>query len=154
GFVIQNQVHVLSDRNFLEQYFKNEFDSDLNPATYLYVKQSPVDTNWAWTGFTQAHIRSWINEPVWLPRFDGYLIGQSFFDLFTYNTHGSLGYGQLRTSTDPEPNVSPTDVAVNTGRFDWIQELALPFSLGAFRLVPYGMLDLADYTRDINNANA
>ena len=94
GFDVQSQIHYLSDRNFLEQYYKSEFDSGQNPATYLYAKQSPLEANWAWTGFTDAHIRSWINEPVWLPKINGYLIGQSFFDLFTYNTHGDIGWGQ------------------------------------------------------------
>ncbi len=150
GFTVQGQVHYLSDRNYQEQYFKSEFDNDINPATWIYLKQNPVGTPYAWTLESDAHIRSWINEGIWLPRVDGYLIGQSLIDnLFTYSAHGSAGYGQLRISTDPEPQVSPTDRPTNTGRFDLMQELDLPVTLGAFKVVPYTMLDLAQYTHDL-----
>ena len=77
-FTVQFQGAYLSDRGYLEQYYKNEHDNDLDQNTYLYVKEQKND--WAWTAMTSAHDRSWVNETNWLPRFDGYLIGQSFFD--------------------------------------------------------------------------
>jgi hypothetical protein len=46
--------------------------------------------------------------------------------------------------------VLPTDQRVDTGRFDLRQELSLPFSLGPVRVVPYGVLDLAEYTTDLS----
>jgi hypothetical protein len=48
------------------------------------------------------------------------------------------------------PRVSPTDVYDRTARFDLTQELSLPFTLGAFRVVPYGTLSLTEYTNDLN----
>jgi len=151
GFTVQGQLYYLSDRNFQEQYFKNEFDNGQAPQTFLYGKQSPIDTNWAWTLFTDAHLRSWITESVWLPKLDGYLIGASPLDnLLTYNAHASAGYNQFRVSTDPEPQVSPTDVATNTSRLDFMQELAMPIQLGDVKFVPYIMGDLTQYSSDIN----
>src|SRR5437588_10792098 len=50
GFSIQSQFSVLSDKNFLEQYWKNEFDTDHNQETFIYVKQQ--QNNWAWTFLT------------------------------------------------------------------------------------------------------
>lgn len=147
GFTVQSQGYYISDRNVLEQYYKTDFDSDLSPQTFLYAKQQKE--NWAWTVDTEAHIRSWINETIWLPKADGYLIGQSIFDVLTWSSHASAGYGQLRTSTDPEPQVSPTDIATNSGRFNLMQELALPLQMGAFKVVPYGRLQTTEYTSDI-----
>jgi hypothetical protein len=147
GFTLQTQVAPLSDKNFLEQYFKNEFDTGLNQETFAYLKQQ--QDNWAWTVLVQQDIRNWVTETSWLPRADGYLIGQSFFDIFTYNAHGSLAYATLQPTDVPPPPVCATDQSISTGRFDLMQELSLPFTLGAFRLVPYATLDLTYYTRDL-----
>src|SRR5262249_5676020 len=42
----------------------------------------------------------------------------------------------------------PPEVDVNTGRLDWMQQISMPFDLGPIRVAPYGVLDLAYYTRD------
>jgi hypothetical protein len=151
GFSIQSQVSLLSDKNFLEQYYKNEFDTGLNQETFLYVKQQ--QDNWAWTVLGEPYLRNWVTETEWLPRADGYLIGQSFFDLFTYNAHASAGYGRLRTTDVPPPPVEITDRTTNTVRLDLMQELSLPFTLGPFRLVPYGKLDLTYYSEDLQGTD-
>jgi hypothetical protein len=149
GFTVQWQGAYVSDRNFLEEYFRNEWDTDLNQSTYLYVKQQ--QDNWAWTIQGGPRTRDWVEEAIWLPRADGYLLNQSFLDRFTYNAHASAGYGRLFTTSDGLPLVSPlTDMSDNTGRFDLIQELAFPFQAGPFKIVPYGKLDLAFYTEDEN----
>jgi hypothetical protein len=155
GFTLQTQLAALSDMNFLEQYYKNEFDNDPNQETFVYLKQQ--QSNWAWTVLTEPYLRNWVTETEWLPRADGYLLGQSFLDvgdngrpIFTYNVHASTGYARLRTTDNvPPPVVSPTDVTTNTIRSDLSQELSAPFTLGAFRIVPYGVLDLTYYTRDL-----
>ncbi len=147
GFVLQGQFAPISDRNFLEQYFKNEFDTDLNQSTYAYVKQT--QGSWAWTGLVEPRLRNWVTETEWLPRADGYVIGASFFDLFNYSAHASAGFGQLRTSNDPLPPVSVTDRNTSTGRFDYIQEVSAPFYAGPVKVVPYGVADLTYYTNDL-----
>jgi hypothetical protein len=148
GFSIQAQVGALSDRNFLEQYFKREFDTTWNQATFIYLKQQ--QDNWAWSALVEPHVRNWVWETAWLPRLDQWLIGQSFFNLLTYNEHANIAFARLRPSTDTSQPVSTTDVDVNTGRADIMQELSLPFQAGPFKIVPYGMLDLAGYTHDVN----
>ncbi len=146
-FTLQFQASVLSDKNFLEQYYKYEFDSDINQETFVYLKQQR--DNWAWTVLAEPRIRNWVTETEWLPRADGYLIGESFFNLFTYDVHASAGYAQLMPTTVPPPPVTITDQRVNTGRFDLWQELSLPFTLGPLRLVPYLAGDLTYYTEDL-----
>jgi hypothetical protein len=147
GFVFQSQVSALSDKNFLEQYFKNEFDNDVNQDTYVYLKQQ--QNNWAWTLYSEVRIRDWVNETNYLPQADGHLIGQSFFDIFTYNVHGSAGYTQLKPTDIPPPPFSVTTQQVDTGRFDLWQEMSVPFTLGPFRIVPYAVLDLSSYNNDL-----
>ncbi|MFN4261858.1 MAG: hypothetical protein ACK4RK_21465 [Gemmataceae bacterium] len=147
GFSMQNQLSLLSDKNFLEQYYKQEFDTGINQETFTYLKQQ--NHNWAWTGLLEPRLRDFVTETEWLPRVDGYWIGQSFFNIFTYTTHASAGYAQLRPTNIPPPPVVPTDVRIDTGRFDWWHELSIPFTLGPFRLAPYGVVDLTYYSNTL-----
>jgi hypothetical protein len=161
GFNFISQVEGLSDRNFLEQYYKQVFDRDVNWATFGMLKQQ--QGNWDWSVLAEPHLLPWVTETAWLPRFDGWLIGQDFFNRLTYTSHASATYARLYvtsdhnpgvpeynaatlTGRDNEPIISPTDVADSTGRFDWMQELAVPFYLGPLKLEPYGMVDTAYYT--------
>jgi hypothetical protein len=161
GFTVQTQLSAFSDRNYLEQYFKREFDTEPMQNTYIYVREQ-ID-NWAWTGLYDQRLRNWITETEWLPRFDGYLIGQSFFDRLTYHAWADVAYARLRTTSDPPgwlygqlppppgfpPYISNTDVGKDTGRASFMQELSLPLHAGAFTIVPYGKLDVAGYTNDL-----
>jgi hypothetical protein len=151
GFSVQAQVSALSDKNFLEQYYKLEFDSENNQETFLYVKQQPEHENYAWTALAEPRIRNWVTETAWLPRGDFYLIGQPLFDRLVYNAWASAGYAHLETPHVPPPPVDPTDVSVGTGRFDLTQELSLPFYAGPVKMVPYGILDLTYYTADVHD---
>jgi hypothetical protein len=148
GFSIQSQVSALSDRNFLEQYFKREFDLEPNQATFVYVKEQ--QDNWAVSMLVEKRIRQWVTETEWLPRLDGWLIGQDLFERFTYNVHANAAWARLRESSDSSNPVDNTDVHDNSARFDLMQELSLPFALGPFKIVPYGLLDLTAYSHDEN----
>jgi hypothetical protein len=150
GFSIQGQLAVLSDKNFLEQYFPSEWSTDFNQETFLYVKQQ--QQNWAWTIIANPYLRNWVTETERLPEARGYLIGQSIFDIFTYSVRASAGYDRLRVTDVPPPPVEITQQDVNTVRLDLGQELALPFTLGPFRLVPYANLDLTYYSEALDGS--
>ncbi|HKB06184.1 MAG TPA: hypothetical protein VKD90_28570, partial [Gemmataceae bacterium] len=156
---VHGQFAYLSDRNFLEQYYKFERDYGLNQEAFLWVKYQTGNT--AVTGLVQPDLgRYWESQTFWLPRVDGYLLGQSLLDRFTYHTWASAAYARLDTFRTPlnelPPPVAlssrfpPPEPEVNTGRVDWMQKLSAPFDLGPFRVVPYGVLDLAYYTHDNN----
>jgi hypothetical protein len=85
----QGQFAYLSDRNFLEQYYKNEFDTDYNQETFLYLKKQ--HDNYAGTLLLEPRLRWWVTETQWLPRADGAWLGESFFDRFTYYARASAG---------------------------------------------------------------
>jgi hypothetical protein len=150
-FLLQFQFSALSDKNFLEEYYWREFNTDINQETFLYLKYQ--HDNYAVTGTVQPNIRNWVNEGTKLPEFRGYLIGQDFFNLLTYNTRVNLGYNQLRVSDVPPPNTGLTSFAASTGRFDVWQEVFLPFYLGPVKVMPYAVLDLADYTSDLSGSD-
>ncbi len=147
GFTVQAQVAGISDRNFLEQYFPNDFLNGPDQNSYLYVKQQ--NNIWAWTVLAQADFENFQTHVNWLPRADGYVLGLKIFDLLTYDVHGSAGYGQMRPTTTLPANYFITEQRDESGRFDLYQELSLPFTAGAFKIVPYVKVDLTNYTQDL-----
>ena len=149
GLYFQGQAVYLSDKNFFEQYYKYEFDTGPNQETFAYLAYNNGNL-WA-SGLVEDRIhRDWNAETSWLPRVDGALVGQSFFDFLVYSARGSAAFAEARPSqVNPGPVLS-TDQSINTGRVDVMQELSAPFGLGPVQVAPYGMLDLAGYTEDLN----
>lgn len=147
GFSLQAQLGLISDRNFMEQFYKQQWDNDLNQETSIYLKQQ--QDRWAWSFLVEPRVRQWLTETEWLPRADGYVIGQKFLDLFTYNAHGSVGYARLRPAEYPSYPYAASDAATNTGRFDVIQDISLPVQAGPFKVVPYAVFDLTYYSNDL-----
>jgi hypothetical protein len=149
-FYFQGQLGLLSDKNFLEQYYKNEFDMGPNQETFAYL-------TWQRRNFGASALvedrfaRQWVTETNHLPEVRGHLIGQTFLDdLFVYSARGSATYAQLLPTKDPPYALLPTEQRDSTGRFDLWQELSVPFALGPVKLAPYGVLELTDYTSDLN----
>jgi hypothetical protein len=152
GFSFKSQIALISDRNFLQQYYFNEYLTDLNQDTYAYLKQQ--QNNWAWSALGDVRWdQSWVTRTNWLPRLDGWLLNESLLDRLTWNVHGSVGYAQLKTADTPPP-VFPTDKSVDLGRLDLMQDLSLPFYLGPFKVVPYVQADFAYYSQSLQgNSN-
>ncbi len=151
GFSVQSQLSLISDRNFMEQYYFSEYMNDLNQESFVYLKQQK--DNWAWTALVEPRWRDWVTETQWFPKLDGYLLGQTLFDRLIYSAHVGAGYAELRPTNQPPPPYQPTDVDINTGRFHLWQEVSLPFTLGPVTLLPYAKADVAYYTEDINANN-
>ncbi|MFM8270934.1 MAG: LPS assembly protein LptD, partial [Gemmata sp.] len=149
GMYFQGQLAYLSDKNFLEQFYQQEFNRGPNQETFAYLTYQRGVAG-ASVLAEQRFGREWVTETNWLPRVDGHLIGQTFLDdLFVYSARASAGYAQLRPSEISPYPVLSTDRRVDTARFDLMQELSAPFALGPVKVVPYGLLDLTEYTTDL-----
>ena len=97
--VLTQVQRYLSDQNFFEQYYKIEFDMQPNQETFAYLYGATgnlggsllAQANWSATGSPRRE---------WLPRADGYLIGQSFCgtgSIYSARaTSGTPGCGQPR----------------------------------------------------------
>jgi hypothetical protein len=149
GFSVLGRLNYISDRNFIEQYYLNSHLNELNLDTYLYVKQQRDNWNWSIEG--QFNTQPWLTQTAWLPRADGNLLGQTFFDdWLVYNGRASAGYAQLRPTDQVPFAYLPTDVRANTARLDLRQDVSLPFYLGPVKLAPYLSLDAAYYSEDVS----
>ncbi|MFL5339372.1 MAG: hypothetical protein ACJ8F7_04315 [Gemmataceae bacterium] len=146
-WIVMGQVSYLSDKNFMEQFYKPEFDQEPNQETFLYVNKRLG--NIGGNLLVEDRIRNWVTETSWLPKAEGRVLGWSFLDRFTYDAKASVGYAELRPTALPPFPLTATDAATNTGRFDFWQDLAMPFRLGPLKIVPYGVIDLTEYTTDL-----
>ncbi|GIW94176.1 MAG: hypothetical protein KatS3mg110_2217 [Pirellulaceae bacterium] len=137
------ETGLISDRNFLEQYFESEWDQSKDQTTGIELKQFRGHHDWALTA--DVRLNDFFTQTEWLPRFDHFLYGHALFgDRLTWNAHTTVGYGHLRTAVAP---LNPIDAA----KFDPLaweqdreglravtrQELSWPLALGPTKIVPY-----------------
>jgi hypothetical protein len=133
------QIYYLSDKNFLEQYYEDEFEDDEPSETYLALKKQR--DNHALQLLLQARVNNWMTQSEALPEVSFRLIGQPLgpLTLFSENRAGLVRYEadtrRIFTSSD-----NAIDNRVNSGtvlRADTRQEITAPFQLGPFKLVPF-----------------
>ena len=149
---VLGELGFVSDRNFLEQYYENEFDEHKDIETLLYLKQG-ID-NWAGTLFFRTQLNDFENTTEWYPRGDLYVLSQPLLGgLLTWTGRTSAGFANMRAAaapTDPTDIFSPLPFAANTGGgvFMTRHELNLPFNVGPVQLVPYAMGEAAYWGED------
>ncbi|MEX2114744.1 MAG: hypothetical protein WD845_16245 [Pirellulales bacterium] len=165
NFQLTGEAGLISDFNFLEQYFEREWDELKDQTTDLELKQY-VD-NSTWSVFGSVRLNEFFTETQWLPRADHFWLGQSLLgDRLTYFEHSSIGYAQFKSA---HPPTDPTDAAIwgplpwetpaastrDGGRYATRHELDMPFDLGPVKVNPYAVGELAhwDEALDFNDAN-
>src|SRR5690606_23700887 len=136
GFQLTGELGWISDRNFLDQYFENEYDSLKDMTTGIELKQT-IDSM-SWSIFANAHVNDFWTETQWTPRLDHNWLGVSLLqNTFTWYSHTSLGYadyGVATTPTDPKEAAIfaplPWEVDRQGERFHTRQEIDLPLQAG------------------------
>ncbi|HUG94326.1 MAG TPA: hypothetical protein VML55_26080, partial [Planctomycetaceae bacterium] len=141
------EIGVLSDRNFLEQYFEDEFDEGKDIETLLYGKQQ--FGNFAGTLLVRPQVNDFETTTEWLPRGDLYLLSEPLLGgWLSWSQHTSAGYAQLRPGEPPSdprdlftplPFVADLDSAVLMSR----HELTAPLNVGPLNVVPYALGEAA-----------
>ena len=151
SFSITGEVGFLSDRNFLEQYYENEWDRGKDNETLLNLNYQ--EDNVAASLMTRAQVNEFEYDTQWLPKGDVTILGEPLlWDRLVYSSRSSAGYGQLKPGIAP---ADPSDLfvplwyapaaqgAVLTTR----HQLAAPFNLGPLKINPY-VLGEAAYWQD------
>ena len=145
----------ISDRNFLEQYFENEWDNFKDQSTGVELKQLRENRSWSVTA--DARLNSFFTQTQWLPRADHFWLGQSLLgDRLTWTEHSSVGYAQLRTASFPTDPIQapffvpmPWEVTSSGERLVTRQGLELPVPVGPVKFVPYALGELAHWGADL-----
>ena len=151
------EIGVLSDPNFLEQYWENEYDRDKDQETLLYFKQQ-YDGNEAWTALFQPRLNDFENETNWV-RGDSFILGQPLLNGWVnWSQHSSAGYAALRRGDPPTysqqlldiytpiPYIQDREGAVLMTR----HELNAPLQAGPFNIVPFVMGEADFWGEDLN----
>ncbi len=149
GAVLFGEIGYLSDRNYLEQYHENRFDSEKDVETLLGIRQDQGAFSAMLWGRTD--LSGFEANTQWLPRADLYSFSQSLFDgLLYWNMHSSLGYADLqgmKPPTDPNDAYNPnglTGIQDANGLVAMTRhELDMPFNLGPVNFEPFVMGEAA-----------
>jgi len=155
GFQFTGELGLVSDRNFLEQYYEREWDQNKDQTTGLELKR--FDQNQSYALSADVRVNDFFTQTEWLPRLDHFLLGQSLlFDRLTWNAHSSVGYARLRPASTPS---QPLDAAKSDPlaweaereglRAATRQEIDLPFELGPVKVVPYVLGEAATWGEDL-----
>jgi hypothetical protein len=146
----------ISDRNFLEQYFEQEWDTLKDRSTALryrhyFLGQQMLDI-WG-----QVRLNSFFTETQWLPRLDHYWLGQDLGNFLTWYSHSQVGYGQLKvasTPTDPQDaakfQLQPWEQKSSGIQAVTRHELSLPFDTGHSKWTPFVSGEAAYWGEDLN----
>ena len=157
-FRINLEAGYLTDRNFLEQYYKRLFDTGLDHEDLVYgIKQQE---NWAATFLTELNPNAWNTETQWLPKLDYYRLGDSLLgDHLTYFGHTGVDWANTHTANDvnntntlfflPYDPVSNTSRTLQTGRYYTSHEIDAPINLDFIRIVPYAQGQLVAWDHQI-----
>ncbi len=91
----------ISDRNFVEEYHKREWEELKDENTGLELKQITANRSWSITA--DYRINDFFTQTNWLPRADHFWLGQPLLgDTVTWYEHSNIGYAQFNRTTVPE----------------------------------------------------
>ncbi|MBL9122549.1 MAG: hypothetical protein JNG90_02875, partial [Planctomycetaceae bacterium] len=153
---LSTEVGWISDYNFLEQYYEKEYDEFKDQSTGFELLKVVDNQSFSLTG--DARLNNFFTETQWLPRADHFWLGQSLLgDYVTWYAHTNVGFAQLRVQnapTDPQDlqnfTFLPWEQVGNGERVATRHEIDLPLNLGVFKVVPYGLGELAHWGADLN----
>lgn len=156
GFQFTGELGLISDRNFLEQYFEREWDEYKDETTGIEFKRYVANSSWSIS--SDVRVNDIFTQTEWLPRVQHTLIGQSLLgDRLNWHGHSHLGYANLRVVKPPQNEIDKLKfqplawekeregIYVGTR-----QELDYPVDVGPVKVVPYALGEMFRVGEDIN----
>lgn len=151
---LTSELGLISDRNFLEQYFELEWDTFKDESTDLDLKKILGNSSFELT--TEARPNGFVTDTQWL-RGDHFLFGQPLlFDRLTWHEHTSIGYAQMLMAsppTDPAQTAVisplPWEANVQGARAATRHEIDMPLDAGPVKVVPYLLGEAAYWGEDL-----
>jgi len=156
NFRLSAEVGLISDRNFLEQYFEREWDQQKDFTTGLELKRFLQNGTWSITADVRPN--SSFTQTERLPRFDHFVLGQDLlFGWLTWHGHTQVSYDHLRPASPPTDPVDaasfqllPWEVDREGPRAITRHEIDLPVAAGPVKVVPYVLGEVGYWGQDIN----
>jgi len=151
------EIGYLSDRNFLDQYFEQEWDQDKDHDTNLRLRKHYYNNLFELSA--EARLNPFFTETQRLPRLEHYLLGGSVLgDRLTWSMKNQVGYADINVAnppTDPaQAAVTQTPLPGEANASGIIastrQEIAMPLELGPIKFVPFVSGEASHYGEDVN----
>lgn len=147
--------HIFSnDRNFLEQYYENEWDFDKDLENKLRLEHQFDNVSASLMGALRSN--RFENQTDWLPRADLTILGQPVLNTpINWSMHSYAGYGsqkQARGPADPLADAFvPLDYFADAEGLVAMSrhELSIPFHAGPLNVVPYVLGEVAHWQEDL-----
>ncbi len=135
------EVSYLSDENFLESYFEDEFDNAKDQETYIQMRKQR--DNWAFTITNEVQVNNWLPVTESHPDVAFRMVGEPIGP-FTWFSENRIGIVRRRpdernlfTSTG-NPFTQPQNARSGAVfRLDSRQEIQWPFDVGPIRVAPF-----------------
>ncbi|MCF0234811.1 MAG: hypothetical protein HUK22_07535, partial [Thermoguttaceae bacterium] len=99
GWFLTGQFGKSSDRNFIPQFFEEEWRTSSNPETSLELKR--LNENASLNISAAVRTDNFYTQTNWLPRLDHYWLGQPLGETISWYEHTKLGYAQFRAGNGP-----------------------------------------------------
>jgi hypothetical protein len=137
------ELGYITDRNFQEQFFEQEWDEQPDARSGIELKQTLENASLALA--IDSRINDFFMETEQLPRVDHFWIGQSLWmDRLTWYEHTSAGYFRQNPASVPVDPLDratfgflPYEVPVEGERIATRQALELPLDTGPMKVVPF-----------------
>ena len=159
---IQAELSLISDRNYLREFFEDEYYSGKPQENLIYAKKQR--DNWAISGLIKANLNYWDTQTESLPDVSAYLIGQPLLnDTLTFFSENHAGIKRLEynmSDTLAGQGVDNVNLRIkgktNTYfKFDSRNELSLPFQLdtqaGPINIAPFVVARLTTWGAQHSN---
>jgi hypothetical protein len=126
------EVSYASDKNFLEQYYRSEFNDGKEQETLLHLKR--ITDNQGLSFLAKTRINDFQDTTEELPSADFHWTGQSFLqDRLTFYSDSQVSRYRYRYSSEGASGEPDDYFTFTTSR----NEIDMPLALGQAKLVPY-----------------
>lgn len=147
---LTTEVSYLSDENFLESFYRSEFNNGKPQETLVYLKR--LKDNWAFSFLAKPRINDFETVTEELPTLEYHLKGQSLWDhKLTFYSDTQIGRQRDRQGSGASSSMSQDFYTFAFTR----NEVDLPLLLNAVKVVPYvagtyAFEDQAGFTRTLD----
>ena len=155
GFQLTVEGGEISDRNFLQEYFKREWDELKDETTDVEFEGNTDNTSW---NVSPRPTDDFVTQTEWLPRADHSGWGNRSLATTLHLVRAlRAGYGSTspchRRRAIRPTSLQPSALGAGKRQGDRLisrQELDLPFQVGPVKVVPYVLGELGHWGEDIN----
>ncbi|MHC4482348.1 MAG: LPS assembly protein LptD [Planctomycetota bacterium] len=128
---LTTEISYLSDENFLEGYYRNEFNVGKEQETIVHLKR--IEDNWGLSILGNVRINDFANKLEELPSVEYHLTGQSLLDdKLTFYSDSQVSRFRQRWASDG-PQLSEEFFTFASER----AELDMPMMVGRMKVVPF-----------------